>query len=244
MYFNIPTISTLANALQVHGAAVSPRGSGTMELLGASMTWPLGMYPVRDKMPRRLAAVEGVSLVAGVFDLELIRLAGPNVDLKLFEQSSKYSLRIARQMPRIVMLLKKEPSTRRAIVYFGRPQDVGTDRTTCLTSLQFFVRDGLLNVALNMRSWDLAWGLPIDVVSVTVLGLAVTRCLGLLTGTFHAWAGSLHVYDSSAHRAISAEIPMGWVQLAVEEPWKTWKDAQIEARKHMNASAWEWVVVK
>jgi hypothetical protein len=244
MQFYSPTITELAQEIKDSGVVVSPRGAATTELLGVNVVWPLGTYPVRDKMPRRLAAVEGVSLIAGMFDLGLIKLAGPNVDLKLFEQSSKYSLRIARQMPRVVGLLKKEPSTRRAIVYFGRPQDVGTDRTTCLTSLQFFVRDGILDLGLNMRSWDLTWGLPIDVVAVTALGLAVSRYLQVLPGIFRAWAGSLHIYNSSAHRAVSADPTLGRVGLNTMAEWKTWKDVQVEARDHMNESAWEWVKVQ
>lgn len=245
MEFYRPTITDLSEAIQDYGTTISPRGKATRELIGANMSWPLGTYPVREKMPRRLAAVEGTSLIAGQFNPDLIRLAAPAVDMQLFEQSAKYALSIARQVPKAVHILKKEPSSRRAILYFGRPQDVGGDRTTCLSTLHWLVRDGKLFAILNQRSSDLAWGLPIDVVAVTALSLAVAQFLQVLPGHLILQIGSLHMYESSMHRAVSAANPIGQVIVTLADPqsYRGWTRIRDEAREHMNETAWKWVIV-
>ncbi len=247
MQFQSPSISELASAVYDYGLMIAPRGKMTTELIGTSMVWPLGQYPVREKMPRRLAAVEGVGLIAGSFSLPLIKLAAPAVDEELFTQSAKYSLSIARQVPHAVNLLKTEPSTRRAIVYFGRAVDVGGNKTTCLTSLQWMIREGQLHAILGMRSWDLAFGLPIDIVAVTILSLAVAQYLAVLPGTLVAQAGSLHVYGSSAHRAVSADPALGTVELKLDNPgsYRGWVGVRDEARSHFTEEnpPWLWCTV-
>jgi hypothetical protein len=195
-------------------------------------------------MPKRLASVEGVSLIAGHVDFGLIKTAAPNVDLQLFEQSAQYSVSIRRQLPRVLAGLKRDPATRRAILYFSRIGDTGTSKTACLSTLQFLIRAGKLHLVLHVRSWDLAWGLPIDVVAVSILGLAVARVFGVLPGILHCHAASLHLYDSSAHRAVSGVDDLGAISINFDRVAYTWTKLRAEAQSHMNKSAWEWVTVR
>lgn len=229
-HFMMPCVTELAEAVREQGFVSSPRGLRTIELLGVSMQWSLGTYPIRIKMPKKLAGVEGVSLVAGQYNLDAITKAAPKVNQKMFEQSAAYGPAIAKQTEKVVNLLKREPSTRRAILYFGKVADVGTDKTTCLTSLQWILREGHLHAFLNQRSWDLSLGLSIDVVAVTTLSLAVARYLKVLPGFLYASAASLHIYDSAADRAFSDSPLYGRVTLNSSSNWGKWADVREEAQ--------------
>ena len=68
-------------------------------------------------------------------------------------------------------------------------------RRTAGIAVRFARNLGLLHMIVNMRSWDLVWGLSYDVpsfVSVQMMLAAVLKC-GV--GAYLHNAGSAHVYD-------------------------------------------------
>lgn len=241
--YESPTISLLAQHLTVFGSRVSPRGLKTYELLGVTTRWPLGEYPTRVGMSARLAATEAWMLVAGTFDVELVRRAAPNARLDLFTHMARYGPMVRSQLPKLVGLLRREPDTRRAVLYFGRPAIGLSDKSPCTNSIQFLIREGKLHAFVSMRSWDLVYGVPNDVVMFTALGLSVAKTIPVLPGTLQVTAGSLHVYDETAHLAKSAAPERGAVTVSFEKAeYESWQEVVQEALRY-EQEPWEWVRV-
>jgi len=101
------------------------------------------------------------------------------------------------QWNRIVSELKRDPDSRRAVVYFGQPADhidykldVG-----CTTSTQFFLRDNKLHQIVNMRSSDLILGIPYDVAAFTIFQEKLANELGVELGNYIHRSNSLHIYE-------------------------------------------------
>lgn len=241
--FASPTIDTLYRRLEQEGRDVSPRGAHTKELLACAATWPMGRVPLRAGMSRRLAATEAWMLVVGTFDADLIRRAAPSAKLHLFTKMAQYGPMVKNQVGAATRLLKQDPSSRQAVLYLGcrglRPED-----RPCTNSIQLLVRGGTLHALVSMRSWDLVYGVPNDLVMFSGLGLAVAKVLRVLPGTTTVFAGSLHVYLSTAHLAQAADPPWGAVTINFErESYDSWEQLVAEARAHGD-EPWRWLLVE
>lgn len=94
-------------------------------------------------------------------------------------------------------LLKKDPSTRQAVIHIKDAKDYLLEPTKdvpCTLTLQFFIRDGKLHLTVNMRSNDLWMGFPYDVFNFCALQNKMAMELGIPVGTYTHIAGSLHLY--------------------------------------------------
>ncbi|RIJ52882.1 thymidylate synthase [Clavibacter lycopersici] len=101
------------------------------------------------------------------------------------------------QIHGVIAQLTSSPSTRKAVVQLydrddvhGNPRDV-----PCTCTLQFFVRNGRVDLITYMRSNDAILGLMPDVFAFTFLQELVARSLGYDLGTYTHMVGSLHVYS-------------------------------------------------
>lgn len=101
------------------------------------------------------------------------------------------------QFASIEALLSKKPGSRRAVIQLFNAEDIATDHKEipCTTTLQFHLRDGLLNMSVTMRSNDAYWGLPHDVFCFTMLQEMMARRLGVELGEYYQYVGSMHVYE-------------------------------------------------
>jgi thymidylate synthase len=101
------------------------------------------------------------------------------------------------QLASVFTLLRKKPGSRRAVIQLFNAEDIAEHHkeVPCTTTLQFFVRDDLLHLAVSMRSNDACLGLPHDVFCFTMLQEMVARKLGVELGEYYHFAGSMHVYD-------------------------------------------------
>jgi thymidylate synthase len=102
----------------------------------------------------------------------------------------------ARLKAAIDTLLSKHDS-RQAVVALLDSKDLRrtSGHIPCTSTLQFFLRDGLLDLVVAMRSNDAYLGLPHDVFAFTMLQEVVARSVGAELGTYIHFAGSLHLYD-------------------------------------------------
>lgn len=100
-----------------------------------------------------------------------------------------------RQIDHCINLLREDPHSRRAIIFFNRPS-VSMSQTSdhiCTTSLQFLTDDaGDLAVVVTMRSNELFWSLPLDIGFFTLLQEIVAAELGRKCGPYYHNVGSLH----------------------------------------------------
>lgn len=101
------------------------------------------------------------------------------------------------QLDLMQKILSDDPDSRRAVININTPHYdvVETNDEPCTVSLQFFLRDGELNMTTVMRSNDIWFGTPYDVIYFTTLQQILAARLGVKLGHYTHFAGSLHVYD-------------------------------------------------
>lgn len=173
-------------------------------------------------MNDRLAIMELLQILAGVFDKEAIAAVAPKADLELFTFEMSYGPRIRFHLPDALEALREDPMTRQAVVYVGRPEDGPTNRQPCTTAIQLIQRSGGLHGSVFMRSWDAYKGLTYDVPCFGGIVMAAARCLDLIPGSVVVTATSLHLYESDIERFVdrgdrrlvfTEAVPTTWERL-------------------------------
>lgn len=101
------------------------------------------------------------------------------------------------QVEKIIQLLCDDPESRRAVINFNVPNEnvIKTKDEICTIALQFLIRDGKLNCTGIMRSNDVWYGLPYDVIFFTELTKYIARRLNIPYGTYTHSVISLHAYE-------------------------------------------------
>lgn len=108
-----------------------------------------------------------------------------------------YGKRIGKGLNEIIEKLNKDKNLRSAVLNIYSTKDglVKTKDIPCTETIQFLVRDGKLNMIVNMRSNDCIWGTPYDVFMFTNMQMVVANTLELEVGKYYHNAGSMHLYD-------------------------------------------------
>ncbi|WP_445996910.1 thymidylate synthase [Okibacterium fritillariae] len=110
----------------------------------------------------------------------------------------------------VVDLLRQRPSSRQAVVQIFAHQDLQNEKDVpCTTNIQFFIREGRLDMVTHMRSNDAYLGLPHDIFTFTMIQELVAIRLGVKLGTYKHFVGSLHLYARNSDDA-RAFIGEGW----------------------------------
>lgn len=120
---------------------------------------------------------------------------------------------------RIIQLLKYDPDTRRAILFFDKGNDrflPETKDVSCVSSMQFLLRNSSVDAIVQMRSNDLIWGLPYDVFLFSLIQELLALTLGLEVGVYYHIANSLHVYKR--HYELARSLSNAKVLLEQEMP--------------------------
>lgn len=181
------------------GKPSAPRGVDTVALHNVSVTFAGRRVPRRPKDNPAIGIIEGLQLVAGVFDRPSLEAAAPRARLDLFGTQSAYGPRVAEQIPLVIDALITDPATRQAVLVFDRGNEPPATRP-CTTSIQFQVDpSGVdLNVAVSMRSSDAVWGLPYDLIQFNLLLEAVAYCTNFVPGNITFHLGNAHIYAATA----------------------------------------------
>jgi thymidylate synthase len=112
----------------------------------------------------------------------------------------------------IARLLDRQ-STKRCAVSLWRPNDLFDAAkykdVPCTLSWQFLMHDDKLDMLVSMRSNDLWKGFLYDVYVNTCIHRYVAARVGVPVGTYHHFAGSMHLYAKDVKRA----------KEAIEAPW-------------------------
>jgi hypothetical protein len=204
------------------GRRVPSRLGMTSELVAPTLVFQPGLLVDRPGMNRALGFMELVLLAAGAFSLDRIEAVAPRADLALFTASSAYGPRLASQIPRVIDLLRHDHHSRQAVLQLAdRGEAVRT--LPCTSTIQFLVRDDRLETVVTMRSWDLWYGLPYDLVMFGGLALLVARVLRLSPAIATVTAGSVHVYEKhwslrpgdapALFKLDPLVVPAGWPEI-------------------------------
>lgn len=221
---NLFSYNALVAKVKDRGMITSPRGMTTSEILNERVSFVAGTFIHRQGSNLKLAFLEACMLVGGIFELDLIREVAPNANIKLFEKQSDYGARVRNQIPLVIEELTADPFSRRAVIQFNGGLHLGGDNIACTLNAQFLKREPCFFSLYTMRSWDLTFGFPNDIVMFGMLSAAVARCIHHNShwNEVSVTAGSLHLYESTQHLAYSAADPMKFV-LGPEWP-SDWKE--------------------
>lgn len=106
------------------------------------------------------------------------------------------------QLAKVIELLRKDPTSRRAVINLNVPNEhvIETKDEPCTVSIQFLLRDNKVYCTTYMRSNDIWFGFPYDVVFFTELQRIVAQELHANLGTYTHLVGSLHMYDKDEEK--------------------------------------------
>lgn len=198
---------SLYEGVQVYGEHANTRAGTAKQLLDQRLHADVGKFPCRVGGNAAVGLVEGLQLIAGTADPAPMKIYAPNAKHELFGLNSYYGPRIASQVPRVIAELKHEPRSRRAVLFVGSGAD-NPDTLPCTTSFQFqqmYPGSSTLATTVTMRSGDMVWGLPYDIIQFSMLAFAVARCSGMHPGPVVVNIGNCHIYDETAVKTESWE---------------------------------------
>lgn len=99
------------------------------------------------------------------------------------------------QITELVEGLKRDPDSRRHIVSAWNPTQLdGTPLPPCHVYHQYYIADGKLSSSFMMRSTDVPYGLPYNIMSYALLTTAIAKLLGLEVGELIYFGNDVHVY--------------------------------------------------
>lgn len=119
------------------------------------------------------------------------------------------------QLLESMLFLQKSPETRQCVVSIWRNSDLQVANRTpkkdmpCTLTWQFIVRNGRLNMVVNMRSNDVWLGMPYDIFVNTCFQRMLAAELGLGCGTYTHHVGSMHLYTKDYNNALNAVASPG-----------------------------------
>ncbi|HEY1248007.1 MAG TPA: thymidylate synthase [Nitrososphaera sp.] len=213
---------------------------------------------------------EALWMLAGHDDVEYVAKFNPR--MKEFSDDGMslhgaYGARWWLQLPRVVEMLKKDPTTRRAVIGIWDPaKDLWTESKDlpCNTQIYFRVVEGRLRMTVCNRSNDLIWGMcGSNAVHFSMLQELIAWGAGLLVGSYFQFTNNLHIYDNVPKREIYSKpffddpysekggvepFPMcsipfyDWLQeckLFIREPNSKFKDPFFEHVCKPMMQAWE-----
>lgn len=212
---NIADLFAGAVALAKDGMRVSPRNSGTREVLGVSLHLIEPRARLLCAPPARIlnpayAAAETVWILSGsdapwIFDYNsrLRQYADDGVLRGAYGPRLRNWAGKVDQLHRVVDVLKADRDSRRAVIQLYDPsRDAhGHKDVPCTLGFRFHLRDGRLHMSTTMRSQDVWTGMPYDVFTFTVLHELVAGWLGVEPGVYHHHVDSLHIYECDMDKA-------------------------------------------
>lgn len=107
-----------------------------------------------------------------------------------------YHLRYADQVPFIIDELKRNPSSRRAVMTIrDKEADMGSEDPACLQHIQYFIRDGKLCCKVMFRSNDACKASFMNAFALIQLQKRIAESLGVTVGDYTHRANSYHCYE-------------------------------------------------
>lgn len=110
------------------------------------------------------------------------------------------------QIAQLIEGLRADPDSRRHIVSAWNPTQLdGTPLPPCHIKHQYYIADGKLSSSFEMRSTDVVFGLPYNIMSYAFINAGLCEILNLEQGELTYFGNDVHIYDE--------QIPMTIEQL-------------------------------
>ena len=107
-----------------------------------------------------------------------------------------YHERMVEQFPFIVEELKRNPSSRRAVILVRDwRKDSASEDPACLQHIQYFIRNGKLDCIITFRSNDACKATYMNAFALIMLQKRFADQLGVEMGTYSHRANSFHCYE-------------------------------------------------
>ena len=144
-----------------------------------------------------------------------------------------YHQRYADQLPFIIEELKRNPSSRRAVMLVrDKAADMGSADPACLQHIQYFVRDNKLCAKILFRSNDATKASFMNAFALIMLQKKIADVLGYEMGEYVHRANSYHCYEKDF------DLLAGYVKRIENDPDNTtvdyidgWDDIMEEERE-------------
>ena len=171
-----------------------------------------------------------------------------------------FRMREIDQVANICDLLKRKPSSKRAVIQLFNAEDLVGEKKEipCTTTLQFHLRDTVLHMSVSMRSNDAFFGLPHDVFCFTMIHELIASYLNAKLGEYIHHAGSMHVYDEFIPRvksyieegyhkldpmpAMPQGDPFPAVQLLIDAEERIRKEEWVNADQYSSDKYWSDII--
>lgn len=199
------------------GQLVSPRGKLTAEILFASISIANPRARILTNSARRMnpfyAVAELLWQLSGDPSTEFLKGYSRwwrTAEGEDWAIPSCYGAKIFREhegqqskFDQVVSCLLSDLSSRRAVISLIDPEIpiCSESPMPCTATMQFLVRDGRLDLYVQMRSSDAFLGLPYDIFFFTFLQEFVATKVGTPLGKFVQSSASLHVYEQHFRRS-------------------------------------------
>ncbi len=243
-----PDYLELLNDVIDNGEFHDSRLGGSYEKLGIQVTFPAGEMFRRPGMSRPLGWMEVLQSVGGYFDGDMLYKVAPNSIPGALSIESCFGKAWGEQFIEVAEQLIDYPESRRALVFFDGRHNGYEQVRPCATTVQFFIRHGVISMQAYQRSWDLINGFMYDTMVYGGLLLAMARATGYEPGWVTVTAGSGHVYlkdmEKGRHNAtpnygrhfyfgfppsvLYAEDIMPWMRIMANQyPWPERKHGHV-----------------
>jgi thymidylate synthase len=107
------------------------------------------------------------------------------------------------QLKQVVKILKADPLSRRAVINLNYPhgRKLETKDEICTLAIQFMIRRGKLQMTTMMRSNDIWFGFPYDIIYFKLLQFMAAEKLHVKIGSHTHFVSSMHLYDRDYEKA-------------------------------------------
>lgn len=139
---------------------------------------------------------------------------------------SKPTFGYKNQLEYIVETLKKDPNSRRVMINLWDIDNLPEMALTpCCYNVLFNILDGKLYMQLNIRSSDIALGLPFNIFQFQVLHKLIAHEVGVEPADMIVMISNLHYYDRHEEKLLKqleSPIVYGDAKLRIEYPDSIW----------------------
>ena len=108
--------------------------------------------------------------------------------------SYTYHQRMGNQVEFVINELKRNPSSRRAVISIRTSDDIGSDDPACLQHMQFLIRRGKLDCKVIFRSNDACKATFMNAFALICLQERIANALKVPVGSYVHRANSFHCY--------------------------------------------------